>query len=375
MKKLLTIIGARPQFIKASALHKRIREEYDGRLRETLLHTGQHYDINMNEVFFRELNLPEPDVNLEIPPGLPSTQTGQMVSGIGNYLKEHSFDWVVTYGDTNSTLAGALAANYHQVPLVHIEAGLRSGNKMMPEEVNRILTDHSSSYLFTPTRSAIQNLINEGFEDKEPVDKPNINNPLIQKCGDVMLETIKDFREKSRPPSAISGLGASDYALVTFHRSELLNDLNKLSNLLSNLTNFANKTGLKLLIPLHPGTKKVLEGHAGFEDFLNHEKVLINPPFSYLENLYAIENATWVLTDSGGLQKESCYHEKKCLILRETSEWQELIDQDLCKVVGKDGRELNQAIQYPPSPNKERFNKIFSQEPPTQIICQTLLRY
>ncbi len=303
--KIVTVLGARPQFIKAASLSYQILNYND--ISEVIIHTGQHFDENMSRVFFEEMKIPMPKYNLNINSLSHGAMTGRMLEGIEEILLIEKPDWVVVYGDTNSTIAGSLAAKKLNIKVAHIEAGLRSFDIKMPEEINRILTDQISDILFCPTQTAINNLNNEGFANKKDVE--------IIECGDIMFESALRFRSKRKEiPNIEAG-----FILATIHRQENTDDDLKLTQIIKTFNELI-ALGNKIVMPLHPRTKKCIERHDLPIDF-----EVINP-VGYLEMIYLLENCSMVITDSGGLQKEAYFFNKFCITLRESTEWIELIE-------------------------------------------------
>ena len=305
--RIATIVGARPQFIKAAAL-SRVLTQADG-LEEVLIHTGQHFDDNMSEIFFRELSIPKPAFNLAIHGGPHGEMTGKMLIAIEQTLKDAEPDMVLVYGDTNSTLAGALAAAKMHIPVAHVEAGLRSFNRRMPEEVNRVLTDHVSALLFCPTDVAIKNLASEG-----------ISKGVLQ-TGDVMFDATLFAREAARKSSNI--LGELDitapFGLCTIHRSENTDDLDRLRAILKFVEE--NADGVPIVFPVHPRTRQVFERHG-----IAPNGMKLVAPVGYLDLHRLLSEASFVFTDSGGLQKEAYFHRVPCTTLRDETEWVETIE-------------------------------------------------
>lgn len=312
MLKILTIIGARPQFIKAASV-SRIIMQTEG-VHEVLVHTGQHFDANMSEVFFGQLQIPKPDHALGIHGGGHGEMTGKMMIEIEKLILEEKPDSVLVYGDTNSTLAGALAASKLDIPVIHVEAGLRSFNKRMPEEVNRVLTDHVSSMLFTPTRLATENLRREGIEAGRVVQ-----------VGDVMYDTMLLFREFMPSIADVTWNHnlpvAQEYILTTIHRQENTDDSARLEAILLGLGKIAETT--KVILPLHPRTRQRI-AHFGLSALLS--PISTTEPLGFLEMMRLQASAQVIVTDSGGLQKEAFFHGKPCVILRDETEWIELVD-------------------------------------------------
>jgi UDP-GlcNAc3NAcA epimerase len=313
MKKILTVIGARPQFIKASVVSKALART--GRLEEVLIHTGQHFDSNMSEVFFSELAMSAPKYNLGVHGGKHGAMTGQMLDGIERILVDEKPDAVLVYGDTNSTLAGALAAVKLHFPVAHVEAGLRSFNMRMPEEINRILTDRISTWLFTPTDAAVQHLRSEGV----PLDQ-------IIPVGDVMYDVALHFGERvSAQGGALARLALSSggYALATVHRAENTDDTARLQVIVTALSATARK--VPVVWPLHPRTRGVLQRN-GLLDKLAASGVRLIEPVGYLEMVQLEKYAALVVTDSGGVQKEAYFFKVPCVTMRDETEWVELVE-------------------------------------------------
>ena len=327
--KIISVIGARPQFIKAAIVSKKLREKG---LQEILVHTGQHYDFNMSDVFFKELNLPEPDYYLGIGSGLHGEQTGKMLIELEKvYIKEKP-DLVMVYGDTNSTLAGALAASKLHIPVAHVEAGLRSFNKQMPEEINRVLTDHVSNLLFTPTKVAVENLHKEGITEN------------IYNVGDVMfdvaLESIKKVNENEILDKY--NLQRKNFILATIHRAENTDNAENLKNIWEALNELA-QNGYKIFFPVHPRTKKALENLGLFEQ--RNKNLLVVEPVSYFEMLALEKNAKVIITDSGGIQKEGYFWETPCVIPRNETEWIELTEIGFNILTGADKDSIIKAVE------------------------------
>lgn len=303
--KITTIIGARPQFIKAAVVSRAFREHRPD-VQESIIHTGQHYDSNMSDVFFDELDIPRPHHHLGIGGGTHGQNTGRMLECIESVLMQKKSDWVLVYGDTDSTLAGALAAAKLHIPVAHVEAGLRSFNRNMPEELNRILTDHVSSLLFTPTDTATRNLAVEG-----------ITGDKVQQVGDVMYDAALYYRHKAKRPQGIPV--ESGFILSTIHRAENTDDPERLGNIIGALNEVAAET--PVILPLHPRTRKLLS--LGDYDTRN---ITLLDPVGYLEMVWLLEHCKLVVTDSGGLQKEAYFFGKPCVTTREETEWVELVE-------------------------------------------------
>ena len=329
MKKIITILGARPQFVKAAVLSRIIFKEDN--FEEIIVHTGQHYDSNMSEVFFAEMEIPKPKYNLNINGLGHGAMTGQMLEKIEKVLIDEKPDVMVIYGDTNSTIAGALAAKKLNIKVVHIEAGLRSYNMQMPEEINRILTDRISDLLLCPTSTAIKNLQKEGFE--------NIDTKIV-KCGDIMKDAVDFYSKISTEKSSIINslkLQNEDFVLATIHRQENTDDLQKLKSIFDGLESIAKE--MEVVLPLHPRTRKILE-----KNQLKYDLTFVDP-VGYFDMLELLKNCKMVVTDSGGLQKEAFFNKKHCIIAREETEWVELVENGFAKIVGSNKQQMLDAFE------------------------------
>ena len=328
--KIITVVGARPQIIKAAAISRAIENNFP-QIEEIILHTGQHYDQNMSEVFFEELNIPKPTINLNVGSSSHGKQTAKMIEQIEDVLVQHKPNAIVVYGDTNSTLASAVAASKIHVPIVHIEAGLRSFNKKMPEEINRIMCDHASTLLFSPTQTGYQNLINEGFS-KTISKKATADCPNIYHCGDVMYDNSIHFSKLSEQKSSIlSDLGIENnpFILATVHRNDNTDDPQKLNEIFSSFLKLTEGNNIQLILPLHPRTMKMKEtllNETVKEQLRNSSLIKIIPPASFLDIISLEKNASLIITDSGGVQKEAYFFKKPCIILRPQTEWVEIVE-------------------------------------------------
>jgi len=324
--KVLTIIGARPQFIKA-AIVSRAFKEYRPDVQEFIVHTGQHYDANMSDVFFDELDIPKPDYNLGIGGGTHGQNTGRMIEKLESLMMEVQPQWVLVYGDTDSTLAGALAAAKLHIPIAHVEAGLRSFNMQMPEEINRILTDQMSTILFCPTQLAVENLRQEGF-DKKPVQFLN--------AGDVMQDSALYFADRATKPEAFDLAG--EFVLATLHRAENTDNNERLASIVAAL-NQIHTTIAPVVLPLHPRTRSLLKKHG-----LTLNVKLIEP-VGYLEMIWLLQRASIVLTDSGGVQKEAFFFGKACVTMRDQTEWVELVELNVNELAGAETTAIVEAVR------------------------------
>jgi UDP-GlcNAc3NAcA epimerase len=329
MKKIVTILGARPQFVKAAVLSRVISNHQD--LEEIIVHTGQHYDSNMSAVFFEEMQIPNPKYNLKVNGLGHGAMTGQMMEKIEEILLIEKPEAVVIYGDTNSTIAGALTAKKLHIKVIHIEAGLRSFNMKMPEEVNRILTDRISDLLLCPTSSAIDNLKNEGFDE--------LSN-LVVNCGDIMKDAVVYYSHTSEEKSSIISdlnLVSNEFVLATIHRQENTEDITKLKAIFEGLERISKTK--QVVLPLHPRTKKILIDNA-----LTYNLKFIDP-IGYFDMLELLKNCNLVITDSGGLQKEAFFNKKNCIIAREETEWVELLDNGFARIVGSNSKDMMDAFE------------------------------
>ena len=328
---ILTIIGARPQFIKAAVLSRYIKNNPHLGVTETIVHTGQHYDQNMSDIFFTEMDIPQPDYNLHIGSGSHGKMTGLMLEKIEELLLELKPDAVLVYGDTNSTLAGALAASKLHIPVAHVEAGLRSYMMVMPEEQNRRLTDHLATWLFCPTDTAIENLKKEGIVSTDGVSSPD--NKVVCKTGDIMYDASLYYRQKN-----ISLQMSDNFILLTIHRAENTDDPIRLKHIVDAVNSLSEK---RFVFPVHPRTKKILAEHG--LHFGNH--VMLIDPVGYLEMLKYEEACSAVLTDSGGVQKEAFFFQKPCITMRDTTEWVELVTSGWNTLTGADTEKIISAIR------------------------------
>jgi UDP-GlcNAc3NAcA epimerase len=310
--KICTVVGARPQFIKAAAVSRIIRESDN--ITEVIIHTGQHYDDNMSGQFFEELDIPKPTYQLNIGSGTHGVQTGRMLADIEGVLLKEKPDCLLIYGDTNSTLAGALAASKLHIPVAHVEAGLRSFNRKMPEEINRVATDHMSDLLFTPSINSKNQLLKEGTDPSK-----------IFNVGDVMYDATLFYNEKNAVRETIVdklGLQSKSYALATIHRADNTDCSTRLKNIVDALIHFSKENSV--ILPLHPRTRTALER----EELLAplEKKVKVIEPVGYLDMLALEKHAMLIITDSGGVQKEAYFNQVPCITLRDETEWVELLE-------------------------------------------------
>jgi len=324
--KIVTVLGARPQFIKAAAF-SRVVDKSDN-VEEIIVHTGQHYDQNMSDIFFDEMNIPKPKYSLQTGGKTHGKMTGQQLEQVEKILLDEQPDLVLVYGDTNSTLAGALAAVKLHIPIAHVEAGLRSFNKKMPEEINRILTDQISDYLFVPSMGAKKNLLKEG-----------ISSDKIFVVGDIMYDVSLYYKEKMVKPSWFDSLNLNKFILCTIHRAENTDDAVRLTNIFKGL----ELSGKDIILPLHPRTLNKINKYK----ISISKNIHITEPVGYLEMVWLEVNSDLIVTDSGGVQKEAYFHNKFCVTLRNETEWVELVEQKVNELVGDDTNRILKAISRP----------------------------
>ncbi|WP_022851591.1 non-hydrolyzing UDP-N-acetylglucosamine 2-epimerase [Limisalsivibrio acetivorans] len=318
--KIVTVVGARPQFVKVAVVSRALKEA--GLVHEDIIHTGQHFDKNMSDIFFHEMEIPKPTVNLDIHGLAQGAMTGRMLEGLEQELIRLKPDAVLVYGDTNSTLAGALAASKLHIPVAHVEAGLRSFNTAMPEEINRILTDRISTHLYAPTETAVMNLASEGYLDMDCT---------VFQTGDVMYDAVLHYKPRMVKPDNV---GTEDFLLCTIHRQENTDHPERLNSIFKALREIA--TERPVILPMHPRTR-------GKVDDELMEGLSIIEPVGYFQMLWLLENSSMVLTDSGGLQKEAYFFNKPCITVRDETEWTELVDGGANVVAGAEREAILEA--------------------------------
>ena len=353
--KIISIIGARPQFIKCAPLSRAIRREHE----EIFIHTGQHYDAGMSDVFFNELNIPRPDYNLGIGSGTHGEQTGRMLIEIENILIQEQPDLVLTYGDTNSTLAGALAASKLQINIAHVEAGLRSFDRTMPEEINRVLTDHISNLLFCPTGTAVTNLKKEGVIDG------------VYCVGDVMMDALEYNRKIAEDKSTILDdmeLTPKDFMVTTVHRPANTDSKKNLSFIVQA---FCSAAGQTIVFPVHPRTERYLKEYGLWDELCQHVKV--TPPVGYLDMLKLMANSSKILTDSGGIQKEAYLLGVPCVTMRENTEWVETVEDGWNVLVGADYVKIVDAIKGFEGAGER--GDVFGRGDASERVCEVLMSF
>ncbi len=378
MINILTIIGARPQIIKAAALSRAIRNHFSDQIKETIAHTGQHYDQNMSKVFFDEMGIPDPDFNLGVGSDTHAKQTAVMIEKLEEILVEQKPDFVIVYGDTNSTLAGSVAASKLHIPIAHIEAGLRSFNKSMPEEINRIVCDHTSTLLFTPTQAGLKNLMNEGF-NIHPKPPYTADNPGIFHCGDIMYDNSIYFAKIAEERSNIleeNNLNSGEFILGTIHRNNNTDEPERLNAIFKALHEIAFNNRIDILLPLHPRTSKLLPKNLEpetFKNINNNPFIKIIPPVSFLEIILLEKNCKLVMTDSGGLQKEAYFFQKPVIILRPETEWIEIVENGIGIITDANTDNIIKAYQHFETKKYLDFPSIFGDGKAAEFICEKIL--
>jgi UDP-GlcNAc3NAcA epimerase len=355
--KILTILGARPQFVKAAVVSREIamHNKQDGKLiKEMIVHTGQHYDKNMSDIFFKEMLIPEPDYNLRISDCSHGAMTGRMLEQIEAVLLKEKPDVVLVYGDTNSTLAGALAAAKLHITVAHVEAGLRSFNMNMPEEINRILCDRISSLLFCPTESAVNNLCEEGIRNNSKI-LPQA--PLVLNTGDVMYDATLFYKRIANPSETVNALineVNNNFYLATVHREENTDHYDRLSDIVAAFTKVSKN--IPIILPLHPRTRKAISRYG-----LNLNGVKVIDPVGYFDMIALLSNCSAVFTDSGGLQKEAYFFRKPCITLRDETEWVELVKHGYNILVGSNKDAIIEAERVLPQVNLDCAAALYGQ--------------
>ena len=376
--KIVTIIGARPQIIKAAAISRAITQHFSSQITEVIVHTGQHYDTNMSEIFFQELGIPAADYNLGVGSGHHGAQTARMMEGIEHLLMEEKPTALLVYGDTNSTLAGALAAVKMQVPVVHIEAGLRSFNKSMPEEINRITCDHCSTLLFSPTKQGVRNLEREGFAPNHS-EKARLDHPKVFLTGDIMYDNSMYFSEISKEKARITEqlrLKDGEFILCTIHRDANTDHVAQLSAIVQGLMEIQQLSHQKLVLPLHPRTRKKMAEllpDALLETVKNNPNMHLIEPAGFLDMISLESQCSMVITDSGGVQKEAYFFQKPCLILREQTEWVEIVENGNALLVGAQQQRLVEGYQALRAKKDYTFPPLFGDGRAAEAICRLML--
>ena len=378
--KIITIIGARPQIIKAAAISRAIHTHFKDQITELIVHTGQHYDDNMSAIFFTEMGIPAADYNLSVGSGNHGAQTAKMMEGIETILLKERPDALLVYGDTNSTLAGALAAAKIHIPVVHIEAGLRSYNKSMPEEINRITCDHCSTLLFSPTNQGISNLVKEGFSTTIH-SKASIDHPLVFKTGDIMFDNSMYFSSIANEKQGLVEklqLTPGEFILCTIHRDSNTDKPEHLNQIIRGLLQIQQISNQVLVLPLHPRTRKkmteLLEP-AVAEELQDNSRIQVIDPAGFLDMISLESRCSMVITDSGGVQKEAFFFKKPCIILREQTEWVEIVENGNALLVGSSEEKLIEAYHQLTTKKDFTYPPFFGDGHASEEICRLMLEH
>ena len=377
-KRIVTIVGARPQIIKSSAISRVIQNQFKDELEEIIVHTGQHYDENMSQVFFQEMGIPQPNYNLNVGSGSHGAQTAKMLEGLEEIFLAEKPSAVLVYGDTNSTIAGALAATKIHIPVIHVEAGLRSFNKAMPEEVNRIACDHMSTLLFTPTITGLENLKNEGFKLHDG-HKATANHPKVYHCGDVMFDNSLYFSDVSDKNSTILeqiGIEKNKYILTTIHRDSNTDIAENMEQIFSALYEIQENSGFDIVLPIHPRTKSKMKNQLSaelYEKIENNNHFKIVPPAGFIDIISLEKNARLIITDSGGLQKEAYFFEKPCLILRPQTEWVEIIENGNAILVDASKIRILEGFSELTEKTDFTYPQLYGNGNAAQFICEKII--
>lgn len=378
-KKIITIIGARPQIIKSSAISRTIEHQFKDELEEVLVHTGQHYDDALSLNFFVELGIKLPKYNLEVGSESHAIQTAKMLEGLDTIFTSENPDAVLVYGDTNSTLAGALVAAKRNIPIIHVEAGLRSFNKKMPEEINRITCDHMSTLLFSPTKAGIENLMKEGFST-EFQSNPSPDNPNSYHCGDIMMDNSLFFSELSSQKSTILAdleLERDTFVLCTIHRDSNTDSPENLIAIIEALMEISENAGLKIVLPLHPRTKAGLKTNVApevYKKLKESRSILMLEPLGFLDIIALEKNARIIITDSGGLQKEAFFFQKPCVILRPQTEWVEIVENGNAVIADANKAKIIDGFNALQSKTDFTFPPFYGDGNAATFICQKIIQ-
>ena len=379
MIKILTVVGARPQFIKSAAISRAISSSFSNDIEEVIVHTGQHYDRNMSNIFFEELSIPRENYNLEIGSSNHAHQTAQIMMALDDVIEIENPDALLLYGDTNSTLASCLVAIKRHLPVIHIEAGVRSFNKKFPEEVNRIICDHTSSLLFVPSDDGISNLKKEGFimeESNVPRDIL-LNFPNTYRCGDIMYDNTLFFRDKAdeyfKKIAKEHNLPDNNFFLVTAHRPSNVDAPENFKKIISFFHYAIDNLGKKIIFPIHPRTKKVIAENKELGELIKKKGVYCIPPVSFIEMIGLQKYSDLVITDSGGVQKEAFFMGKPCLIMLEETPWVELIESENAKLVGNNYDLLVEGANFYLENKPRNFENIFGDGNSSLFICEKII--
>jgi len=376
MIKVLHIVGTRPQIIKAAALSRQFNTNFANQIDEVLVDTGQHYDRELSSVFFQELMIPAPQYNLDVGSDSHARQTAGILSGVEGVISTENPQSIIVYGDTNSTLASSLAASKMGCPVIHVEAGLRSFNKKMPEEVNRIVCDHLSTLLFTPTEAGLKNLKREGFDlENSPPYSPD--NPGVFHCGDIMYDNSLYFGEIAQQRTEILekfNVRNKPYILTTIHRDNNTDNKDRLHSIFEGLLRIAFEGEFSIILPLHPRTSQAMEKNMPFLLLGKIKKnISLIPPVSYLEMITLEKNAKMIITDSGGVQKEAHFFEKPCIVLRPETEWIELVENETASLADAEPDNIFNAYVNFLSGEDLSFPDFYGDGKSAEFICRKIV--
>lgn len=375
-KKIVALIGARPQIIKHSAIERAVKNSFSDKIELITIHSGQHYSPEMSDLFFQEMGIDQPQVNLNVGSLSHAKQTAVMMEKLDEYLDENPCDAFLVYGDTNSTLAGALVASKRQIPLIHIEAGLRSFDKAMPEEINRIMTDHVSSLLFCPTKTAIVNLKNEHIVHHE---QGVLNAPAVFECGDIMYDNSLHFADVAKTQATVlqkNGLQTNQFILSTIHRNSNTDEKNNLTAIFEGLLEVVKTHDIPVVLPLHPRTKKMMSQLLDSEllvQISNDNRLKIIDPVGFIDMIALEENARLIITDSGGVQKEAYFFKKAGVILRPHTEWVEIVENGCATLVGADKNKMIEAVNYFLAKTDLQFPEVFGDGKASEFILSKIV--
>lgn len=371
-------MGARPQIIKSSAINRAIQTYFKDELEEVIVHTGQHYDENMSDVFFNEMGIPKPNYNLNVGSGSHGSQTAKMLEGLEVIFLKESPVGVLVYGDTNSTIAGALAAVKIHIPVIHVEAGLRSYNKAMPEEVNRITCDHVSTLLFVPSLKGMENLVHEGFKLHSD-HKATANHPKVYHCGDIMYDNSLYFSKVSEEKSTILidlDIREEEYILTTIHRDSNTDIAENMEEIFSALLEISDVSGLVIILPIHPRTKGKLKEQLSdvlYNKIAENPKFKIIPPAGFIDIIALEKNARMIVTDSGGLQKEAYFFQKPCVILRSQTEWVEIVENGNAILADASKKRILEAFELLYNKKNFSYPPLYGDGNAAKFICEKIL--
>lgn len=379
MIKLLTVIGARPQFIKSAAISRAISKSFFNEIEEVIVHTGQHYDPEMSNIFFDELNIPKEKYNLKIGSSNHAEQTAKIMIALDEVVDKEMPNAILLYGDTNSTLAACLVGVKRHIPVIHVEAGVRSFNKIFPEEVNRLICDHVSSLLFVPSDDGILSLNKEGFNtaETEPEGSLLLNHPNVYRCGDIMYDNTLYYKDRAENYFKAlvdkHNLPERNFFLITAHRPSNVDDLENFKAILSFFHYAIESLGKEIIFPIHPRTRKLITQNPELSRMINREGVHCIPPVSFIEMIGLEKNADIIVTDSGGVQKEAFFMEKPCLIMLEETPWVELVESKNAKLVGSNYDLLCHGAKHFLENKSQHFENIYGDGKSADFICKKII--